>query len=41
MSALNQQPASAIQWLGDNELVALRVDEVLYLEYPSSWDTES
>lgn len=31
----------AIQWLGDNELVALRVDEVLYLEYPSSWDTES
>jgi len=31
----------AIHWFGEGELVALRLDEVMYLEYPSSWDAEA
>ena len=29
----------AIQWMADNELIALRVDEILYLEYPAGWES--
>ena len=28
----------AIQWLAENELIAMRVDELLYLEYPTAWE---
>lgn len=31
----------AVHWFGEGELVALRLDEVVFLEYPSSWDAET